>query len=195
MKIIGVTGGIGSGKSTVSRILDEMGAAIIDADVIAREIVQKGQAALNEIVKFFGKDVIDNEGELNRRKLGSLVFNDKDKLESLNKITHKYITERIKEKILDISDAGSVELIVVDAAIPFQYGFMDVVDEIWVVLSDIEVRIARVMARSGLSHEQVVERIKSQKSDEQYLSIAHKVLINNGSVAELKEQVVNLNFR
>jgi dephospho-CoA kinase len=195
MKIIGVTGGIGSGKSTVSRILDEMGAAIIDADVIAREIVQKGQAALNEIVKFFGKDVIDNEGELNRRKLGSLVFNDKDKLESLNKITHKYITERIKEKILDISDAGSVELIVVDAAIPFQYGFMDVVDEIWVVLSDIEVRIARVMARSGLSHEQVVERIKSQKSDQEYLSFAHKVLINNGSVAELKEQVANLIFR
>lgn len=195
LRIIGVTGGIGSGKSTVTRILADMGAAVIDADVIARDIVRKGQKAFKELVSFFGDEVVAPDGELDRKALGAIVFNHKDKLESLNDITHKYVVERIGERLLELKRDKAVSIIVVDVPIPVRHGFIDVVDEVWTVVSDREKRIVRVMKRSGLTYDQVLERINSQKSDEEYMEIAHKVIVNDGSEEELRKQVLNLILR
>lgn len=186
MRIIGVTGGIGSGKSTVSKILASLGAQVIDADVLARQIVQKGQKALEEIVNYFGEVVLDSEGNLDRKKLSGIVFKDKKKLEALNSITHKYIAGKIIEEIKKIKED---ETVVVDAPIPIEHGFIDVVDEIWTVIADKEVRIKRVMERSGLTYNEVEDRINSQLSDEFYLSISDRVIVNNGSIEELRLQV------
>ncbi|HOQ01134.1 MAG TPA: dephospho-CoA kinase [Acetivibrio clariflavus] len=186
MRIIGVTGGIGSGKSTVSKILASFGAQVIDADVLARQIVQKGQKALEEIVNYFGEAVLDSEGNLDRKKLSGIVFKDKKKLEALNRITHNYIAEKIIEEIKKIKED---ETVVVDAPIPIEHGFIDVVEEIWTVIADKEVRIKRVMERSGLTYNEVEDRINSQLSDEFYLSISDRVIVNNGSIEELRLQV------
>lgn len=186
MRVIGVTGGIGSGKSTVSKILASFGAHIIDADILARQIVEKGQKALEEIVNNFGETILDSEGNLDRKKLSGIVFKDKQKLEQLNKITHNHVAQKIIEELNNLKDS---EIAVVDAPIPIEHGFIDVVDEIWVVVADKEVRIKRVMERSGLTYNEVEDRINSQLSDEFYKSISDIVVINNGSFEELKQQV------
>lgn len=187
MRIIGVTGGIGSGKSTVSKILASLGAQIIDADMLAKQIVQKGHKALEEIVSCFGETMLDSDGNLDRKKLSAIVFKDKQKLEVLNRITHEFVAQRIIEKIECLNDD---EIAVVDAPIPIKHGFLDVVDEIWSVIADKEVRIKRVMERSGLTYNEVEDRINLQLSDEYYKSISGVVLVNNGSFEELRQQVI-----
>lgn len=186
MRIIGVTGGIGSGKSTVSKILASFGAKIIDADVLARQITQKGQMALEEIVNCFGETILDSEGNLDRKMLSKIVFKDKQKLDALNRITHKYVAEKIIENLKKINNN---EIAVVDAPIPIEHGFIDVVDEIWAVVAHKDVRIKRVMERSNMTYNEVEDRINSQLSDEFYKSISDVVIENNGSIEELEQQV------
>lgn len=191
MRIIGITGGIGSGKSTVSKILASFGAQIIDADILAKQIVEKGQKALEEILECFGDEILDREGNLDRKKLSGIVFKNKQKLEVLNRITHDHVAKRIIEKIESLT---KTEIAVVDAPIPIEHGFLDVVDEVWVVLADKEVRIKRVMERSGLTYNEVEDRINAQLSDEFYKSISEVVIVNNGSVEELRQQVKKYYF-
>ena len=191
MRKIGVTGGIGSGKSTVSKILASFGAQIIDADMLAKQIVEKGQKALEEIVACFGDEILDSDGNLDRKKLSGMVFKDKQKLEVLNRITHDHVAKRIIEKIDSLNKA---EIAVVDAPIPIEHGFLDVVDEVWVVIADKEVRIKRVMERSGLTYNEVEDRINAQLSDDYYKSISQVVIVNNGSVEELRQQVKKYYF-
>ena len=191
MRIIGVTGGIGSGKSTVSKILASFGAQVIDADMLARQIVEKGQKALEEIVNYFGDTILDSEGNLDRKKLSGIVFKDKEKLEILNRITHSYVAEEIIKRIKSLDEK---EIAVVDAPIPIEHGFIDVVDEVWVVIADKEVRIKRVMDRSGLTYNEVEDRINSQLSDEFYRNISDIVIVNNGSIEELRKQVEKYYF-
>ncbi|NLL05987.1 MAG: dephospho-CoA kinase [Clostridiaceae bacterium] len=186
MRKIGVTGGIGSGKSTVSKILASFGAQIIDADILAKQVVEKGQKALREIVECFGEEILDPDGNLDREKLSGIVFKDKQKLEVLNRITHAHIAKRIIE---EIDSLNNTEIAVVDAPIPIKHGFLDVVDEVWAVIADKEVRIKRVMERSGLTYNEVEDRIKSQLSDDYYKSISKVVIVNNGCVENLRRQV------
>ena len=192
MKIIGVTGGIGSGKSTVSRTLRDLGAAVIDADVLAKNITGTGGRAFNELVEYFGKDILDDDGELDRSKLASIAFGDKVKLHALNSITHKYIADKIHETVKALSDSDKWGIIVIDAPLPIEKGFMDLADEVWVVTAKRETRIKRVMDRSGFTYEAVSERIDSQLRDEEYLRIADEVVENNGTVEELEQAVVKL---
>lgn len=192
MKVIGVTGGIGSGKSTVSRVLRDLGAAVIDADVLARNITSAGGKALGELVEYFGEEILDDDGELNRSKLASIAFSDKVKLHALNSITHKYIAEKIHETVKAFSASDKWDIIVIDAPIPIEKGFLDLVDEVWVVTVERETRIKRVMDRSGFTYEAVSNRIDSQPGDEEYLRIADEVIDNNGSVEELEQAVVKL---
>ncbi len=186
MRIIGVTGGIGSGKSTVSRMLAAIGAHIIDADRLAKETVEKGQKALAEIVAAFGTSVLDAEGNLDRKKLSQIVFKDKQKLELLNGITHNHVAQKIVEKLDSLDES---ETAIVDAPIPIEHGFLDVVHEVWAVIADRDVRIKRVMERSGLTYNEVEDRINFQLSDEFYRNISNIVIVNNGPIEELREQV------
>lgn len=192
MRIIGVTGGIGSGKSTVSRTLRDLGAAVVDADIIAKSVTTGGSAAVNELVKYFGNDIIKESGELDREKLASIAFGDQVKLHALNSITHKHIIVRIRDTIELLKSSAKWDFIVLDAPIPVEKGFLDIVDEVWVVIADRETRIKRVMDRSGFSYEDVIKRINAQMCDEEYLRIADEVINNNGTVEELEQIVVKL---
>lgn len=187
LRVIGVTGGIGSGKSTVSKILFELGAQVIDADVIARDIIRKGQRAYNDIIDYFGAGILDKNKEIDRKKLAAEVFNNKEKLEALNSITHKSVARVIIEKLEDFKK--KYETIVIDAPIPIEHGFLDIANEVWVVVSDREKRIERVMKRSGLTYDEVVERINAQLSDDHYSGLADLIIRNDGTYEELEKNI------
>lgn len=191
-KVIGITGGIGTGKSTVSRILKDLNAYVIDSDEIAGSVVKRGEKALTEIIGFFGTEILTFNGELDRRKLASIVFTDEKKLEVLNEITHKYIIDKIKSRLNIEKEKGLSEFIVIEAPIPIKQGFLDSVDIVWVVTADIEKRITRVMERSGLEYNDVLMRINSQDSKINYLILADEIIHNNGNLKELEEVVSKL---
>lgn len=188
MLTIGITGGIGSGKSTVCRILEKYGARHIFADDIAKEIVQPGMPAYNLIVSAFGTDILKEDGFIDRKKLGNIVFTDRKKLDLLNKITHGIVSEKIKEQIDNFRKDGA-NLAVVEAIVPIEHGFLDLVDTVWVVVATEAIRIDRVMKRSNMTYSEAKQRIRSQMSDEKYKSLADKVIYNDGSVEELEEIV------
>ena len=186
--VLGVTGGIGSGKSTVSHLLEELGAVVIDADVISRQIVSPGEKALLELTEEFGKDILDDCGELKRKMLADEVFNDKEKLQRLNDILHKYVAQRIKENVNE-QLLKKTKVIVIDAPIPIKNGFLDLCDQVWTVSASMKLRIERVMKRSGMTLDQAVSRIKSQIPDDEYIKIANTVIYNNEDIFHLKDEV------
>jgi len=186
--IIGVTGGIGSGKSTVSSILRDFGAVVIDADLISRQVVMPGEKALEELTEFFGKSILDECGRLQRKKLADIVFNNREKLEKLNGIVHKYVADKIKVNVKEQLNKNT-KIIVIDAPIPIKSGFLDLCHQVWTVSADKELRIRRIMKRSEMTYEEALSRIKSQLSEQEYLKIADIVIDNNGDYSRLKEQV------
>lgn len=192
MKAIGLTGGIASGKSTVSNYLKELGAIVIDADIVAREIVEKGQPALKEIVEFFGEEVLLNDGTLNRKYLGSIVFSDPQKLQVLNKITHKRIIENIEEKIKYYRYLDKNKVIFIDAALLIEMKMYLLTDEIWLVSTSKEIQLKRLMLRDNLSSDEAMKRINSQMSLEQKEEIADVIIDNSKDYDYLKEQVEDL---
>lgn len=187
--VIGVTGGTGSGKSTVSRFLSEMGAEIIDTDAISRELTGPGSEMLKEMVKYFGGGILNSDGSLNRRLLGEIAFKDKEKLSVLNDISHKRIAEEIITRVNAAKQENRHGIIVIDAPVPIKHGFLDVVDEVWVVVSDEDARLRRVMDRSGLSKEQATSIISSQMSQDEYLKLADEVILNDSDLETLKKGV------
>lgn len=189
MKVIGLTGGTGSGKSVVSKSLAEAGAVIVDADKIAHEIILKGEPAYQEIVEYYGTGILDAEGNIIRKKLGEIVFNDKEKLAFLNQCTHKYITAEVKKQIAAAKAEGIATAIIVDAPLLLEAKLETVCDLVWVVYADPEVRARRVMDRDGISYELAKARISNQKSWEEYKSAASAVIDNSKDLGHLKEQI------
>ncbi len=177
---IGLTGGIGAGKSLVSRRLSQLGAKIIDADAIAKDIVAPGQAAYKEIVEVFGQAVLNDNGEINRAALGKLVFSDVNLLKRLERITHPRIFNRIQAMYRQYSLLDSKTVIVLDAPLLIEGGLYKQVDQVWVVVADMEKRIKRVVDRDNTTKELVEKRIQSQLSDEERLKHADVVIDNNG---------------
>lgn len=186
-KVVGLTGGIASGKSTVSNILKKENIPIIDADLISRQIVEPGSSTLYEIAKVFGEHILREDGTLNREKLGSIVFSDKCKLEKLNEITHKKIREEIVGKIEELK--GKNKLIIVDAPLLLEAKMTDLVDEVWLVMVDEQVQTDRLMKRNHLSREEAIKRIKSQMSLEEKKEYAHIIIDNNNNISQLEKQV------
>ncbi len=192
MKIIGVTGGIGSGKSTASSALRDLGAAVLDADIISRNVTAPGGRAFDELVEYFGEQIVKEDGELNRELLADLAFSDKVQQHALNCITHKYIIEKIYDTIEILKNNNKCDIAVIDAPIPLEKGFLDLADEVWVIVADQETRIKRVMDRSGYSYEEVVKRIEAQPTEEEYKKLANEVIYNNGTPEELEQAIVRL---
>ncbi len=186
--VLGVTGGIGSGKSTVSRILEEMGAVVIDADRLSRDVVMPGEKALEELAEVFGRDILDARGQLQRKKLAHMVFNDNEKLQKLNGILHKYVAERINDNVKE-QQLKRTKIIVIDAPIPIKKGFLDLCHRVWTIAADRDLRISRIMERSGMSYDEAVSRINSQLEEQEYIKIAHTVIYNNNDYSHLKEEV------
>ncbi|WP_405728502.1 dephospho-CoA kinase [Anaerotignum sp.] len=192
MKVIGLTGGTGSGKSVVSKSLAEAGAVIVDADKIAHEIILKDEPAYHEIVEYYGTGILDAEGNIIRKKLGEIVFNDKEKLAFLNQCTHKYITAEVKRQIAAAKGEGTAAAVIVDAPLLLEAKLETVCDLVWVVYADPEVRAQRVMDRDGISYELAKARIANQKSWEEYKSAASAVIDNSKDLVHLKEQITQI---
>ncbi|MFI5359294.1 MAG: dephospho-CoA kinase [Halanaerobiales bacterium] len=186
--IIGLTGGIASGKSTVSNYLAELGAIIIDADKIAHEIMEKGKTAYWQVIEAFGREILAENGEIDRSRLGKIVFNNLEKKKILEEITHPQVIREMREKIEEYRAENKV--IVLDVPLLFEAGLDSMVDETWVVYVDRETQLQRLIARDGLSYEEANKRIQAQMSLEKKRVLADFVINNKGNIEDLKRQVL-----
>jgi len=186
---VGLTGGIGAGKSEVSRRLAAQGAVIVDADMIAREVVAADTAGFAEVVEAFGRDVIGADGELDRARLGDIVFADEQKLASLNAIVHPRVGARMRE--LERA-AGPSSIVVHDVPLIAENGLADAYDLVVVVDVSPRIQLDRLVRHRGMSRAQAQARMAAQARREQRLSIADIVVDNSGSLAELDRQVGEL---
>ena len=188
MRVIGLTGGIGSGKSTVARILTELGARHIDADKVAHEVFNPGTKGNAEIVQAFGKDVLAESGEIDRKKLGAIVFNNTKALETLNNIVHPRAYELVTGRLEEYRREG-VEVVVLEVILLVEAGWDHLADEIWVTVISEDVVVERLQRERGLSREEVLARIHSQTTNEERMKYADVVVKNDGSYQELVAQV------
>jgi dephospho-CoA kinase len=188
---IGLTGGIASGKSTISRLLSELGATIIDADAIARAIVVPGQPAWQQIVACFGDQILCADGSINRRKLGDIVFGDTEQRKRLEEITHPAIWRQVTSEIETAAAAGC-QVAVLDVPLLLETGWDSKVDAVWVVYVNRVIQIERLMARDSLTQQQAEMRIDSQLSLEEKKKRADAVIDNSGSPDSTRLQVIRL---
>ena len=189
MRILGVTGGTGTGKSSVCEILKEQGAKVIDADRITKELQGKEQIVYNEMVKHFGEDILKDNRELDRKKVADIVFKDKEKLLKLNYIVHRHVAAEIKKRVQEYKEEGC-DLVVLDVPIPVEEGFLDTVECIWAVVANVDLRVERVMNRMNLSEEEALMRIGAQLTNREYEDIADVVIVNEGSYEDLEKLVL-----
>ena len=192
MKIIGLTGGIGAGKSTVTEILIKEGYPVIDADRISRKITEKGSPVLEKIAGVFGNDMILPGGELDRKKLASLVFSDSEKRLRLEEITTKEVVRIISEKLDRMKSRGQTDPVFVDAPLLFESGADRLTDLVWTVDADISVRVERVCARDGATPQEVRDRIDAQMSSRRRAERSAEVIDNSKGKEELCRQVKEL---
>lgn len=192
MKIIGLTGGIGAGKSTVTEILIKEGYPVIDADRISRKITEKGSPVLEKIAGVFGNDMILPGGELDRKKLASLVFSDSEKRLRLEEITTKEVVRIIAEKLDRMKSRGQTGPVFIDAPLLFESGADRLTDLVWTVDADISVRIERVCARDGATPQEVRDRIAAQMSSSRRAERSAEVIDNSKGKEELCRQVKEL---
>jgi dephospho-CoA kinase len=187
MRVLGLTGGIGSGKTMVGEMFAQLGAEIIDADQLAREVVEPGQPALSEIVERFGPDVRQADGRLDRAKLGGIVFADASARTALNAITHPRIRERMEAAVSERKDRAGVLILV----IPLLYESVRsaLVEKVIVVWVDPQTQFRRLVERGGLTAEQAQQRIAAQMPLDQKRALADQVIDNRGTPEETRRQV------
>jgi dephospho-CoA kinase len=186
---IGLTGGIACGKSTVSDMLVRRGAVLIDADRLAREVVEPGTPALAEVVRVFGQGVLRGDGSLDRQELGRLIFGNEEKRRTLESILHPPIRKRMLERMEEHERLAPDKLVVVDVPLLYESQLEDYFQEVLVVYVPEEVQLARLMERNGLSAEAAVERIQAQMPIEWKKEWADYVVDNSGTPADTEKQV------
>lgn len=188
MKIIGITGGTGAGKSSVCHELKKHGAEIVDCDKIARKVVEKGMPALDEIVEVFGADVLTDDGNLDRRKMSKIVFSDAKSLGELNRITHKHIFAEMERQIAH----SCSDVVVLDVPLLFQCDFPIKCDVTVAVTASREVRIKRIMARDGITEEEAAARMSKQMTESEYAELADICFVNDGDCERICEFAAQL---
>ena len=189
---IGLTGGIGCGKSTVTRILAQLGATVMDADKIAHSTYAPGGPAYDGVVAAFGKEVLAQDGSVDRTKLGPIVFKEPLKLGKLQDAVWPATKQRIRELIAEARAKGETKPIIVEAAILIEAKWQSVFDEIWLITASKEQVIARVERDRGLKPEQTEARIRAQLPDEERRKHATVVIENNGTIPELEAQLARI---
>lgn len=190
--ILGITGNIASGKSLVAGAFARQGAAVVDADRLAREIVAPGSQVLGRLQEFFGADILLASGELNRERLGQIIFSDPAAREELNRITHPAIAELAIERLQMLKAKPGIVLIVYEAPLLFEAGAEGRVDKVLVVKIDPEIQLRRLMARDGLDETAAKQRIAAQMTQQEKLARADYIVDNSGSVEEVLQQVAEL---
>ena len=187
---IGITGGVGAGKSTILQILQEKyDAHLIMADDVAKLLMEKGKRAYRKIVQLFGKEILRENGEIDRQKLSALVFQDEEKLKELNGIVHPLVKKAILKEQKTVNKANPEKLVVLEAALLIEDGYKDLLDELWAVIADKEVRIARLMENRGYSREKSESIIASQLSDGEFRKACDFIIDNSGTLAESEKQI------
>ncbi|MBC7264217.1 MAG: dephospho-CoA kinase [Chloroflexi bacterium] len=186
--IIGLTGNIATGKSLVAGILNELGAEIIDADKLAHEVVQPGTEVYRQVVSIFGKCVIRSDGEIDRVKLGQIVFADPEAMRRLEKVIHPAVIARVQE----ILATTKATVVVIEAIKLLETGMDSICDAIWVVTSPREVQVQRLMEERGLTQQEAKLRIDAQPSQEEKILRADVVIDNGGTIAATRDQVSRL---
>ena len=188
--VIGLTGGIASGKSTVSTMFKEMNIRVVDADVEARLAVMKGEAAYFQIIDTFGKDIL-LDGEIDRQELGSIIFHQEEKRKLLNEIVHPEVRKRMMEQVEKAQQTGE-EVIVLDIPLLFESKLTYMVEKTILVYVDYDIQLERLMKRNSLSIDDAKARIQSQMPLNEKIKLADAVINNNGSIEETKKQLINV---
>lgn len=186
MLVVGLTGNIGCGKSSLSELLISKNIDVIDADIISREIMYDKE--LLEIIFYeFGTEIKNNDGTLNRKKLGNIVFNDDGMLMKLNSITHPVIKRKINDRIIDISNQGK-NIAIIDAALLIEGKFLDLVDKLVVITCNEEVQLNRVINRDNMTKEEALKRINSQMKQDEKIKYADYIIDNSKDMNNLKDE-------
>ena len=190
MLLVGVTGGIGSGKSTVARLLDRRGAVVIDADQLAREAISKGTPGFGRVVDAFGAEVLTPEGDLDRAALARRIFSDPVQKAALEAIVHPEVARRFGELVEGYRATDRIVVYVTPLLV--ELGLAPAFDVVVVVTASPHLRVSRVASGRGLSPDEVRERMAAQATDDQRMEVAHVLVDNDGSLAELEPQVDRL---
>ena len=188
MLIVGLTGGVATGKTAVSEVLEEEGAYIIDADQIARELVEPHGPAWNELVRAFGKKILGGDESIDRKKLADMIFVDPNQRKRLNQILHPLITEEINRRTREIGQKNPEAIVVIDAPLLIEVGYHRRVDKVMVVVSIRAEQIERLKVRDGINSEEVLRILSSQMPVEEKVTYADFVIRNEGSLAEVRER-------
>ena len=188
MKIIGLTGGTGSGKSTVSKFLAHLGAVVIDADKVGHEVFKPGTKAWQEVVDAFGQGIISADGTIDRRKLGEIVFSNPGARAKLNQVMHPLIYKQVKSRMEEYGRKGAA-IIIVEAPLLLEVGWKSLVDEVWVTSASEATVIKRLKEQKGLSEAQSLARIRAQLTDEERIRQVDVVIDTDCALDELKERV------
>lgn len=189
---VGLTGGIATGKSLVSKFFKELGAYIIDYDQVSREIVEPDQNAWKRIVEYFGDDILKSDRSIDREKLGKIVFDDPEKRKELEAITHPEIFIEVRRRVSDIKKADSDALIIQDIPLLFEAKLEKTVDKIIVVRTSAAIQKKRLMDRDGFSESDAEKRLKAQMPLDEKVKLADFVISNDGTVSETKKAVKDL---
>jgi dephospho-CoA kinase len=191
MKIIGLTGGIGSGKTTVAQFLKELGAVVIDADKVGHEVLRSDAEVWQEVVAAFGEGVLTPNGSISREKLGRMVFGAPESLPKLNTIMHRRIAERVGAQ-LEVYRKQGVRVVVIEAPLLLEAGWASQVDEVWVTVASEATILKRLKGRTGLSKAESLERVRAQMSVAERVKRADVVIDTDCELGELKEKVSEL---
>ncbi len=189
MKIIGLTGGIGSGKTSVASKLRALGARVFDADEVAKNAVLPGTEGFRKVIEIFGTRIVDAEGKLDRTVLAEIVFNDKESLKALEEIIHGYVWQETDKFLIECRQAGE-RAVILDVPLLIECGWYKKVDEVWLVALPVEKQIMRTMERSGMTAEAVQARIAAQMSLDEKKKYATLIIDNSETWEETEKQVI-----
>lgn len=190
MKVIGLTGKTGAGKSTVANILKQKGCYIIDGDKIARDILLPGKPAVKELADYFGEDIVLSDGNINRKLVAQRAFSSPKNTDALNAITHPHITKQFEAEIEKAKNEG-YKAAVIDAAALLESECKNLCQILSVVFAPTQIRLRRILSRDGITHEEAMTRINAQKDDEYYFSQCH-IIIRNYEPYDLKTELIPL---
>ena len=188
MLVIGLTGGIGTGKTQVSQTLEGLGAKIINADLLGHEAYKPNTQTWQEVIDTFGEDVLAPGGEVDRKALGAIVFADPEALQRLNAIVHPRIRRMVKDRIAE-SSADGQQVVVVEAALLVEANWTDLCDEVWMTISSEETVVQRLRDRDGLDEQAVFSRVRSQMGQSERARHADALIENDGTLSELRDRV------
>lgn len=191
MKTVGLTGGIGSGKSTAAAILSDLGAYVIDADRVGHAVYEPGTPGWQQVVAAFGDDILGPDGTIDRKRLGGVVFSSAEQLERLNAIVHPLIRTAVDDRISELQRGGQRQPIVVEAAVLLEAGWDSLVDEVWVIVTDRSAILERVKIQRGLDASAIEARIDAQLGDAERRSRADVVIDNSGDLSQLKADLAS----